>query len=149
MKHPAWILVVAWVMLLVSCGRATVEEPTIDLDGTWWKLHAIVSPEGDRNTLEGWHEVTLGFAGPEMGGRMPCNFYSTQYLITGRQFTFPEGGVTQTLIGCDVIRSQQDRFYLEVLEAVTRVEVVQGRLRLSGRLGILEYVPGEPPDGNR
>jgi heat shock protein HslJ len=91
-------------------------EPDADLEGTAWRLDAIVEgagPDGSVSSVLG--ESTLEFDGERLGGHTGCNSFGGDYEVDGERLL--TGQIEQTLIGCDDALASQERHVLEVLQS--------------------------------
>jgi len=112
---------------------AMKEEPSIDpaLDDTEWVLTSL----NGSSLLEG-SNITLNFAGGEVGGFAGCNAYGGEYTAAD------EGTLTigETMITCQLCPSpegvmQQEDAYTEALRNAAAYRLLDGRLEITNAAG--------------
>jgi heat shock protein HslJ len=109
---------------------AVAPEPDADLEGTTWRLDALVEgadPDGSVSSILG--EATLQLGGGQLGGHTGCNSFSAPYEVEGDRLLV--GDVGQTLIGCEEALQRQEAHVIGVLEADPTILVEGSRLELA------------------
>ena len=98
----------------------------------------------DVDVLGSWLLVSgTTFADGSVGGRAPCNDYGVAYELDGHELDLTaDGGVAQTLVGCDGAAGELESAYLDALGG-TRTAARDGEvLTLSGDGTELEFRHG-------
>jgi heat shock protein HslJ len=109
-------------------------EPDADLEGTTWRLDALVEgadPDGTVSSVLG--EATLALDGDHLGGHTGCNTFGASYEVEDDRLLV--GDVGQTLIGCEEALQRQEAHVIGVLEADPSFLVEGSRLELTAADG--------------
>jgi heat shock protein HslJ len=101
---------------------AVVPEPDAELEGTTWRLDALVEGGGpDGSVSSVLEEPTLELAGGQVTGDTGCNQFGGSYELEGERLRV--GQLDQTLIGCDEALSAQETHVIGVLQADPTVRI--------------------------
>ena len=139
-----WRRAVSYAVALCVASTLTGcsdDRPDVDVLGSWL-LVSGTTPDGPLRIPEG-SRVSLTFADGSVGGRAPCNDYGVAYELDGHELDLTaDGGVAQTLVGCDGAAGELESAYLDALGG-TRTAARDGEvLTLSGDGTELEFRHG-------
>ncbi len=112
---------------------------TNPLARTFWRLVSYTNETGTHNALE-QTDVTLNFDAEknQFGGIAGCNQYGGEYNLNGSALT--TGSIYQTEMYCnDEAVMQQERDYLEALQAAEQFEIDGDTLTVTGGGWTLEF----------
>jgi heat shock protein HslJ len=105
--------------------------PDVDVVGGW-VLVSGRSADGPLDVPPG-SRITLTFDGSSAVGKGPCNDYGSTYDVDGTGFRITgDGGISQTLAGCDGALGELESAYLSTLGDVDTVSLDGDELTLSG-----------------
>ena len=123
-------------LVVAACGPDRVIDG-IAIEGTRW---IALDVAGLRPVVG--HSATLEFPGGEgpVSGSTGCNDYSWTYRsLPGGAISV--AGLSQSVHGCDGndARTRQDDRFLGALKSAQRIDIVEGRLVISTRVGTLVF----------
>ncbi|MDR7253995.1 heat shock protein HslJ [Nocardioides sp. BE266] len=127
----------------VALGAATVlagcsgDEPEVDVLGSWILVSGSTA-DGPLDVPDG-SRVSLTFADGSAGGKAPCNDYGSPYEMDGDELDFTEGGIAQTLVGCEGADGELEAAYLSALGEARTAMREADTLTLSGDDVELEF----------
>jgi heat shock protein HslJ len=104
------------------------------LAGRQWQLVDFTGQ--DLTLLAQTQPVTLRFEATTLGGQAPCNVISAEYSVDGDAMKI--GPVSASKKACIAVINLEAQ-YFEALATVSRVEIVNGFLRLYARDMVLTY----------
>lgn len=139
-KHFIPIAVVLLAVIVSACSSGG----SSNLPGAYenpWELISI----NQGNLLEGT-QVTLTFEETQVTGSAGCNVYSASYEVSGNSIAF--GAIVQTEMACVDIPGimDQERMYLEMLEAAQSYEAAENMLTIISEYGQSLIFQPLPPD---
>jgi heat shock protein HslJ len=109
-------------------------EPDAELEGTAWRLDAIVEgadPDAAVSSVIG--DATLQLEDGRLGGQTGCNSFGASYELDGDRLVV--GDVESTLIGCEDALAAQEAHVVAVLDADPTVRVDGPTLELTAEDG--------------
>lgn len=133
-----FVLLAAPALLVAACLGSDFQD---SIDGTWEMETGM--HHGDRIPVLPGHPVTMTIDGGRLGGTAACNAYGGSLDLRGDSFSATELSWTEmACIPIEVMHSEQA--FLGALQDVDTVEVIDGRLVLTGPGTALEFRSLEP-----
>jgi len=128
--------------LVPACASASPEATLAELEGTSWVL--IELAEGEAVPAE--PPTTAIFESGRVHGSTGCNNYGAE-IVMDEGFRLEVGPTMSTKRGCPPPIMERERAFLERLQAVHGLELIDGRLELhyelEGRAGFFVFEPEE------
>jgi heat shock protein HslJ len=132
------VTVIALAGLLVGCGPRPTDSPS--LQDTRWVLVAL----GEASTLAG-KAPSVEFSADQIRGSTGCNTYFGTYEVSGGELSIGDLAVTEMWCMEPEGVMDQEKAFLNALNAVASYQVETGRLELYNEAGtqILVFGPQE------
>ncbi len=129
------ILSALTVVSLTACGPTKTA-----LDDTEWVLESY-GEQGDLQAVLEGTEITASFDGAErqVTGSAGCNSYFSSYEVSGNKLSF--SAIAQTEMYCDAPEGvmEQEREYLNTLQAAESYEIENGKLQITSVSQVLVF----------
>jgi len=137
------VVLILGVLALLSgaCANTDSTITTSDLEDTKWILESYGEPGNQKDILTDT-EITAEFVSPEgaVKGSAGCNSYFGSYEVEGNQISIP-GPIAVTEMYCMEPEGvmEQERQYLEILQAAQSYSVEDGELQINCGDKVLIY----------
>ena len=141
MKRIKLILILVLLAGLLATAACTVE--TGNLEDIKWVL-TDYSVDGESRSLVPDTDVTIFFVSEdkEVNGTGGCNSYFASYEVDGSSLSIP-GPIAATEMWCGDEIGEQERVYMEALQAAESYEVKGDKLTINCGDTVLNFEPRE------